>query len=101
VDEPRAGGLPRLDRAARLVLGLEDVNVPARVGQEVRGDEAVVPRSDDDGVGDVALLPGSAEKGQRPDFTRSGKQGDGYVSAPERAKETRWRRRWASSSCGG
>jgi hypothetical protein len=42
--------LERADRAADHVLGLEDAHLPARVGQDGGGDQAVVTAADDDGV---------------------------------------------------
>lgn len=38
------------DRSSGLVLGLQDLHAPARVGQEVRGDQPIGTRTDHYGV---------------------------------------------------
>ena len=50
VAEARLGQLGGADCATRLALGLEDLDLPAGVGKQVRADETVRPRADDDRV---------------------------------------------------
>ena len=66
VSESRLDQLRRPHRAARLRLGLEDVDRPARVGEHVRSDEPVRPGPDHDGVRHPADMLSQARWDRRP-----------------------------------
>ena len=53
VSEAGRGDLGGADRAARLAVGLEHQHVPAGIGEDIGGDEAVRPCADDDRIGIV------------------------------------------------
>src|SRR3954451_23185877 len=81
VDEARLAGELRAAHApARLARGLEDQHVPATVGEQVGGHEAVRPRPDDDRVGHVCHV--SCRSGQN---TTSWRRANWTSGAPSSA----------------